>query len=533
MKNKGLLFSLLAVGSFTATSCSGSGLRHTVSKDNKVYHADLNFNGKIDPNEENLTWVESYDALLKKANSITDLNKAVEAFNINPDDEYATAIARYEILHEAEELIMSTGAVLPLCNYIDPYLLKEGVKGIYTNSLGFKFLDQLTTNDKPGLDYAITVGTKAETFDPANNSDASTSIALFQIMAGAKRYVNSGKEQEGEEGKGVYKAEIEDGVCKVTKKLVYTEKSGEETHKNDDDWILFDNCPDLMDEMTTIAGEDEDKQQEIRDKYEGTARYTIELKSDAVWNDGSAMTIDDFIYAWTRASSATYNGQPFGMWCQLFDSIRGYNVWNTIGQQTTADPTKWDEDTQAKWNNTDPNKGTVLTDADKYQYKAKFEGITNINGTGCAGGMAGIIRDNDKQMTVQLVNDCSYFDELLAFTAYMPVKKEKVLIKKDKDGKPVEDETKAICTESPDWWMNKDKSYLTNGPMQINGPIRNQDSGGIDLVQAEHATPGFVNEKTIKSLKFLFIDKDSTMYDAYRTGSVVLTNNFPIALIDQ
>ena len=98
----------------------------------------------------------------------------------------------------------------------------------------------------PKQDFTVSLGTKAETFDPASNSDSSTANVMVQFLIGAKRYVQ-GKQVE-DDREGIYEAKLVDGVCNVTKKLVYSEY---ESHKNDDDWILFGECPDLMDEMNS------------------------------------------------------------------------------------------------------------------------------------------------------------------------------------------------------------------------------------------------------------------------------------------
>ena len=90
-------------------------------KDAAIYSADLNNNGKIDDNEKNLTWAQSYDALMANAAKETDPAK------------------RFQILHAAEDVLMSTGAICPIYYYTDIYMLKTTVSGFFSSPLGYKF----------------------------------------------------------------------------------------------------------------------------------------------------------------------------------------------------------------------------------------------------------------------------------------------------------------------------------------------------------------------------------------------------------
>ncbi|MCQ2795515.1 MAG: ABC transporter substrate-binding protein [Bacilli bacterium] len=531
MNIKKILFALSSVAVMTLTSCGGSGLKHTTSKFNDVYHVDLNHDGRIADfklgekimHEDNLTWIEAYDTLISEANSMADLNAVADNLNIAKDELKRTSLARYEILHQAEELLMSTGAIIPLYNYGDPYLLKPNLTGIYTMNLGYKYMDKLHDPSNPSLkDFTVSVGTKAETFDPGSNSDVSTCLAMNQFLIGAKRYSDLEHVQEEGEREGIYRATLTDGVCNVKKRLVTSDKD----KAKEDDYVWFDDCPDLMDEMN-LFNTDEEKQA-IRDNYELTARYTLTMKPDACWNDGSPIVADDFIYAWARASSGVYNGQSFGMWCEMFDAIRGFEAWNLIGQQETDDVSKWKERDQESWNS--------LSEIEQNQYMQAFngvkvQGIKEYPARGCAGGMAGILKESDTEFTVQLINDSDYFESNLAFTAFMPVAKKNVIIVPE--GKT---EQNAICKEDGDWWLNKNGEYLTNGPLQIDGPIDNNDSGGINFKRPDHVTPGIglePSDDTVTGLHFKFIDKDSTIYDSYKSGTLQMTNQFPSSVLSE
>lgn len=521
MNVKKILFALSSVTVMTLTSCGNSGFKHTVSKDLRAYSADLNHDGKIAPfqiegdptwyQEEYLTWQEAYDNLIIEANSMAELNKIADNLNIDENEPKRTSLARYEILHEAEELAMSTGSILPLYNYGDPYIVKPNINGVYTLNLGYKFLDKLCYNDGTGKkDFTVSLGTKAETFDPASNSDASTANIMVQFLIGAKRYVQ-GKQVE-DDREGIYEAKLVDGVCNVTKKLV----TQDEVDEDDPEYVWIKRCPDIIDGI--------EKGGEKAEDYEGTARYTITMKSGAVWNNDTPILAEDFIYEWNRASSGVYNGQPFGMWCNMFDMIRGYNAWNLVGQQKTLEDAKASEE----W--------ATLSEAEKAQYEYQWDK------TGCAGGMAGVMINpgDDKSFTVQLINDCDYFEDLLAFLPFMPVAKKNIIIK-PADAAPDYEKTH-ICEERGDWWLNNKKGdYLTNGPLEIDGPIDNVDSGMIKLKKASHFTPmpdgsdlpPIVDDTTVDSLTCKFIDKESAAYDSYKSNVLQFTDRFPSSIVDE
>ena len=85
-----------------------------------AYNMDLTPYG-YDINVENGTWAETYDVLISTIKSCTDTQ------------------TRYQLMHEAEDLLMSTGCIAPLYFYTDIYMLSSDVQGFYSNPLGFKY----------------------------------------------------------------------------------------------------------------------------------------------------------------------------------------------------------------------------------------------------------------------------------------------------------------------------------------------------------------------------------------------------------
>ena len=78
---------------------------------------DLGYDVKV----ENGTWAETYDVLIGLVKTCTDTE------------------TRYELMHRAEDLLMSTGCITPLYFYTDIFMLDENVEGYFSNPLGYKY----------------------------------------------------------------------------------------------------------------------------------------------------------------------------------------------------------------------------------------------------------------------------------------------------------------------------------------------------------------------------------------------------------
>ena len=84
------------------------------------YNLDLTALG-YDIKVENGTWAETYDVLIKTIKNCTDNE------------------IRYQLMHIAEDLLMSTGCICPLYFYTDTYMISKNVKGFFSNPLGYKY----------------------------------------------------------------------------------------------------------------------------------------------------------------------------------------------------------------------------------------------------------------------------------------------------------------------------------------------------------------------------------------------------------
>ena len=93
--------------------------------DVKAYSLDLTDLG-YDVNVVNGTWAETYDVVIELVKSCTD------------------TATRYELMHRAEDLLMSTGCIVPLYFYTDIYMVDDSVQGFFSNPLGFKYFMNTT-----------------------------------------------------------------------------------------------------------------------------------------------------------------------------------------------------------------------------------------------------------------------------------------------------------------------------------------------------------------------------------------------------
>ena len=89
-------------------------------KDLKMYDLDLTALG-YDVKVEDGTWAETYDVLIAKIKAETDNEK------------------RYAMMHIAEDILMTTGCIVPLYYYTDVFMIDDSVKGFFCNPLGYKY----------------------------------------------------------------------------------------------------------------------------------------------------------------------------------------------------------------------------------------------------------------------------------------------------------------------------------------------------------------------------------------------------------
>ncbi len=97
------------------TSVSGNDDAR-LGKDAHASYKGYAYNG-----ESNKTWQETYDKIISTVKSSKDPSE------------------RFKLMHEAENLLMSTGAISPIYYYTDIYMVDSNIDGFFSSPLGFKY----------------------------------------------------------------------------------------------------------------------------------------------------------------------------------------------------------------------------------------------------------------------------------------------------------------------------------------------------------------------------------------------------------
>ena len=113
--------SLAACGSTAADTSAPAATTEEAADTAAAESTEAAATGEHGPSSEAAPAWEDYDARIAAIRSETDLAK------------------REALMHEAEDELMSTWAVVPLYYYNDSYLQKTDVENIYANLFGFKY----------------------------------------------------------------------------------------------------------------------------------------------------------------------------------------------------------------------------------------------------------------------------------------------------------------------------------------------------------------------------------------------------------
>jgi oligopeptide transport system substrate-binding protein len=82
---------------------------------------DAHANVAIYGENKNKTWAETYDVIIGQIKTLTDQEQ------------------RFALMHQAENLLMETGAICPIFFYTDLYMVSPKLKGFFASPLGLKF----------------------------------------------------------------------------------------------------------------------------------------------------------------------------------------------------------------------------------------------------------------------------------------------------------------------------------------------------------------------------------------------------------
>ncbi len=254
-----------------------------------IYNLDLTSLG-YDVKVENGTWAQTYDVLIPLIKTCTDNTK------------------RYKLMHIAEDMLMETGAIVPLYFYTDLYMIDDAIEGYFSNPLGYKYFHKTSVNGNTDS-LKVCVGSEPDTLDPALNSAVDGAIYLSHLFSGLAKW-------------------------------------DQDANGN---LVIVADCATELPEG--VANDD------------GTVTYTYTLKDGLKWSDGKALTAKDFEFAWKRAASADLGAD----YVYMFEVVKGYGTDELAVEAT-----------------------------------------------------------DDKTLTVTLTTPVSYWNELLAFPTYFPVREDVV-----------------------------------------------------------------------------------------------------------
>ena len=180
---------------------------------------------------------------------------------------------------------------------------------------------------------------------------------------------------------------------------------------------------------------------------DGTVTYTYTLRDGLKWSDGKPVTAADFAFAWQRAASVEL-GADYGY---MFEVVDGYaDIWAE-----------------------EPPEGAAL----------------NVKAI------------DDKTLEVTLANAVSYWNELLAFPTYFPVRED------------------VVANEG---WATDPATYVSNGAYTMTGWNHNS-------VITLEKNPNFVDADSIlmDKIEFYLSDDANNMVANFKNGTWQLIDDVP------
>lgn len=162
-----------------------------------------------------------YDELIAQIKTTTDLAE------------------REALMHEAEDMLMGTYALMPINYYNDSYMMKTGVEGFYSTVNGYKFFQYTTYGDKTTLN--INLASEPDKLDPALSSSVDGACLAIAAFGGLYTY----------DAEGALKPDFAEGY--------------------------------------TVS--------------EDGMSYVFTMKDGLKWSNGDPLTAKDFEYSWKRAAA--------------------------------------------------------------------------------------------------------------------------------------------------------------------------------------------------------------------------------------
>lgn len=181
---------------------------------------------------------------------------------------------------------------------------------------------------------------------------------------------------------------------------------------------------------------------------DGSVTYKYTIRSAARWSDGQQVTADDFVFAWNRAASPELAAD----YSTMFEVIRGYDQM-------------WAE--------------------------------------GGSGQKLAVTALDERTLQVTLDSDISYWNELLAFPAYYPLRED-------------------IISEKGENWATDPDSYISNGAYTLTS----WDHNSVITVDKN---PEYFDAKkvTMDTIHFYLSDDQNNMLSNFQNGAWQFIDDVP------
>ncbi len=116
---------------------------------------------------------EMYDALIAEIKASTDF------------------VEREALMHQAEDMLMGTGAIVPLYYYNDIFMKRDTVEGFYANLYGTKYFMHASNGDSDTLKMQL--ASEPDRLDPALNSTVDGATLAANTFGGLYTYDENGQ----------------------------------------------------------------------------------------------------------------------------------------------------------------------------------------------------------------------------------------------------------------------------------------------------------------------------------------------------
>lgn len=195
---------------------------------------------------------------------------------------------------------------------------------------------------------------------------------------------------------------------------------------------------------------------------DGTVTYTYKLKKDLMWSDGKPLKASDFVFAWNRAASPLL-GSGYNY---LFEAIEGYKEMNELIET-----------------------GEFTDDGKPVYEQADAEASLSVEAP------------DDNTLVVTLLHPINYWNELLAFPTFYPVREDVVADEK---------------------WATDPTTYISNGAYRMTGWEHNS------LITIEKNENYYDAETvTMPTIKFYLSDNANNMLTNFKNNDWLLIDDVP------